>query len=85
MLRRLYTVYDNIAKESAPIFESKNDNIALRQFQKLLLNTEQQDPTFNRTDYTLYVLGTMNKDTMEITLLSAPNIVTPNLEEGENE
>nr|WAE43336.1 MAG: hypothetical protein [Microviridae sp.] len=40
METRLYVVYDLVALESGPIFEAKNDGVALRQFGQLMAKTE---------------------------------------------
>lgn len=47
----LYAIYDGKAKEFGPIFEARNDEVASRQFRRLL---EKED---YREDYTLYLVG----------------------------
>lgn len=54
----IYTVFDKVAEEYGPLFEAKNDGVALRQF-KQLLNTVVVE---NRDDYVLYSCGTFDHD-----------------------
>lgn len=49
----LYSVYDQVADEYGPIFESKSDAVALRGAEHLLSTVR---PEF-RSDYKLYRLG----------------------------
>ncbi len=42
----IYTIYDKLAKESGPLFQAKNDQVAFRQFQtqlKDIKNIQVQD------------------------------------------
>lgn len=36
MIKKMYVVYDNEAKECGPIFEAKNDAVAMRNFRNLV-------------------------------------------------
>ena len=49
----IYTIYDTVAKECGPIFQSKNDDVAVRAFHSLLAETSN----VMTTDYELYCLG----------------------------
>ena len=49
----IYTIYDKVACESGPIFQAKNDTVALRCFMSLMKDT----PSVNPTDYDVYCLG----------------------------
>ena len=49
----IYTIYDKVACESGPIFQAKNDGVALRCFMSLMKDT----PSVNPTDYDVYCLG----------------------------
>lgn len=62
MLMRLYTVYDRVAQESAPVACCVNDGVALRQYRAAL---QQVSPT-DQDAYQLYCIGTMDMGTMEI-------------------
>lgn len=48
---RIYTVYDVVADEAGPLFNAKNDGVAMRQFLDLLNKVVTKD------DYRLYCLG----------------------------
>ena len=49
----IYTIYDKVACESGPIFQAKNDTVALRCFMGLIKETPGVVPT----DYVVYCLG----------------------------
>ncbi len=49
----IYTIYDVVAKEAGPIFQGKNDEVAVRVFNSLLNDT----PNIKPTDYEIYCLG----------------------------
>lgn len=54
----IYTVYDKVAEEYGPLFEAKNDAVALRQFKQLIATVVVE----NRDDYVLYSCGTFDHD-----------------------
>lgn len=62
MKMNLYVVYDKIAGECGPVFEAKNDAVALRQYRHLV----SSNPGFVQDDFELMQVGTMNKETMVI-------------------
>ena len=49
----IYTIYDKVACESGPIFQAKNDTVALRCFMSLMKETPNVVPH----DYDVYCLG----------------------------
>lgn len=53
MKANIYTIYDVVAKECGPIFQGKNDEVAVRVFNSLLNDT----PNIKPTDYEIYCLG----------------------------
>lgn len=53
MKNGLYVVYDNVAKESGPIFQAKNDDVAVRNFSRML----SDEKVLNPADYNLIRLG----------------------------
>ena len=55
----IYTIYDKVACEAGPIFQAKNDTVALRCFMSLMKDT----PSVNPTDYDVYCLGEFDTDT----------------------
>ena len=54
----IYTVFDKVAEEYGPLFEAKNDAVALRQFKHLIATVVVE----NRDDYVLYSCGTFDHD-----------------------
>ena len=54
----IYTIYDKVACEAGPIFQAKNDGVALRCFMSLIKDT----PNINSTDYDVYCLGEFDTD-----------------------
>ena len=55
----IYTIYDKVACESGPIFQAKNDTVALRCFMSLMKDTPNVVPS----DYDVYCLGEFDTDT----------------------
>ncbi len=53
MKANIYTIYDVVAKECGPIFQGKNDEVAIRVFNSILNDT----PNIKPTDYEIYCLG----------------------------
>lgn len=68
MIKQLYTIYDKVAEDSAPIFEAKNDGIALRQIKQLLTNS----PVNNVNDYSLLHLGCYDSEKCITTINEKP-------------
>lgn len=62
MINKLYCIYDKVAKEYGPVFESKNDGVALRSYYGLLGKTEG----LFKEEYVLYCIGTLDKETCAI-------------------
>ena len=55
----IYTIYDKVACEAGPIFQAKNDGVALRCFMSLMKDT----PNIVPSDYDVYCLGEFDTDT----------------------
>ena len=53
MKTNIYTIYDVVAKESGPIFQAKNDEVAVRVFNSLISDVTNA----KATDYEVYCLG----------------------------
>ena len=49
----LYTIYDVMAEESGPVFQAKNDNVARRACDSMIMEAS----TFAVSDYHLWCLG----------------------------
>lgn len=62
MKMNLYVVYDRVAEESMPIFESRNDGTALRAYQKGII--EKND--IPEKEFMLLHVGTIEHDTSEV-------------------
>lgn len=62
---RLYTCYDKLAQESGPLFEAKNDTVAVRMFNGINFPG-------NRDDYQLLFLGVYSHDPVNILPNSQP-------------
>ena len=54
----IYTIYDKVACEAGPIYQAKNDGVALRCFMSLIKDT----PSVNPTDYDVYCLGVFDTE-----------------------
>ena len=61
----IYTIYDRVAQEAGPIFEAKNDAVALRSAEQLLERSE-------RSDFAVYRLGQFDRETMQLSVESVP-------------
>lgn len=66
----LYTIYDKVAKEAGPIFEAKNDGVALRQITDMVKNQ-----AIKISEYHLVKLGTFDKETVEIKPLKSTEAI----------
>lgn len=63
MIYNVYTIYDKQAEEYGPIFEAKNDNVAIRK-----CKIEFKDlPTID--DFSLYCIGVVDHDDGEFDYL----------------
>lgn len=71
---RLYTMWDITAESCGRIFESKNDGIALRNFQIFM----EREDNLTAQDQELYYLGDFNHETMTLKT-STPTKVVPKL------
>lgn len=60
MINNLYVIYDRTAEESGPVFEAKNDGIALRNVHLMLKDKPFQE------DYVLLCVGSIDHDTSVI-------------------
>lgn len=65
---KIYAIYDKIAEESGPLFQAKNDLIAVRNTKNMLMQNGVTVPD----DYILYHLGEYDTESMELTVLQEP-------------
>lgn len=71
----LYVVMDTVAQSFSPVFQSKNDQIAIRQYNSLV------QTTVNPEEYLLYCIGSID-NTMTVTSnVRLVNVVIPKLME----
>jgi hypothetical protein len=66
MKMHIYTIYDELAKEYGPLFEAKNDFVALRNFR----NMKIPGPAFK-----LFKLGSVDREDECITVDTGSRIV----------
>lgn len=64
MENTLYVIRDNVADTFGPLYEAKNDAVAIRQFKNLL---ERQ---VNKEDFELYKVGKYDNEKGEVSALS---------------
>ena len=60
MITNIYTIRDKVAEEVGPLFQAKNDAVAIRQFKQLVKDSE------NPEEYELLCLGDFNDQTIEL-------------------
>jgi uncharacterized protein YehS (DUF1456 family) len=72
MLMNMYVVYDRVAKESGPVFEAKNDDVALRKLRHEFESAKvdiQDDMKLYRVgiiDHEINTIVTVETDPVEI-------------------
>ena len=67
----VYTIYDSVANEHGPLFEAKNDMVALRNVKMQL----EQVPEVYRKEYNLKMIGTYDRENGLLTSEDAPIII----------
>jgi hypothetical protein len=72
----VYTVYDVVSQEHFPIFEAKNDEVAQRDFKKMLIRD------LNPEDYRLFRHSAVRRDDglIQFELYPTQVDVTPDME-----
>jgi len=74
---KLYVIYDPIAAHASPVWEAKNDAVALREFKKFASNNK--DPAAD--DYQLYYIGEFHEERLLMeSEIPARRIVTLTIE-----
>jgi len=61
MLHRMYTVYDKVAEEGGPLFQAKNDQVAVRVTNKIM-----ESQKLKVVDYELLYMGVYDSETLVI-------------------
>lgn len=76
---KLYVVRDQVADESGPIFECKNDAVAQRKF-KGMITQNNASPM----EYRLFVVGEIDHQSDEIRIYPNPKTIAINFTEVKN-
>lgn len=58
MILNVYVIMDIVANETSPLFEAKNNNVALRKFEDVT------DKVKFKSEYKLYKVGTYDNENM---------------------
>lgn len=66
-LMRVYMIFDRLAEEAGPVFEQKNDAVALRAYRKMLSN-QGASPD----EYQLLWIGTIDHVTLKCVINDVP-------------
>lgn len=61
MKKKLYTIFDKVAKSSGPVFEAKNDAVAQRAYRQMVVKTGA-----NPDEYQLYRIASWDDETMAL-------------------
>ena len=64
MITNIYTINDAVAEDSGPIFQAKNNGVAIRQYSDLIKSVDKR--LIN--DYSLWCLGTYDSESMELVM-----------------
>ena len=57
MSKKIYTVFDKVARKGNNLFLANNQDEAKRIFEYSMKNQQRQNPDFNPSDFTCYYLG----------------------------
>lgn len=79
MKMNMYVVYDKVAEQSMPIFESRNDGTAWRAYQKSIIEADD----IPQDEMKLICIGSINHDTLVVELEEAPREVEISFEFAE--
>lgn len=77
-IMRVYTIFDRLAQEAGPVFEQRNDAVALRAYKKMLLKSGEHPE-----EYQLLWIGTIDHNTVKCVINDVPVEVVPGINGGE--
>lgn len=77
MKQFMYCILDKVACEYGPIFEAKNNNVALRSFQKVI-----KDQIVS--DFDLYIVGSVDHEAGKVELLPLEKVI-PTVKDARDE
>lgn len=63
MKTRIYTIFDDVAVESSPLFLQKNDAMAIRQLE--ITKDKIAEKGLNPEDYKLFCIGKFDTETLK--------------------
>jgi len=69
-MKNLYSIFDSVGGFYSPVFQTENDNTAIRMFSQSI-----GPDNAHAADYTLWQLGTFNPDNGEFKTLKEPKMV----------
>lgn len=69
MINALYCIFDEVAKEYGPVFEAKNDDVAIRNF-----NSSLTQVAF-KSDFSLFCVGSIDHETGIISAKDEPEYI----------
>nr|WAE43350.1 MAG: hypothetical protein [Microviridae sp.] len=67
---KLYVIYDILAEECGPVYEAKNDDIAVRMYKRLW----EKEPAGRSNEFWLFCVGEIDRKNMEINAVKATRI-----------
>lgn len=70
MTMNLYVIYDTLAKESGPVFEAKNHDVAIRN-----VNRELREKITNPEEFILLHVGTIDHESNRLVSTDEPDHV----------
>jgi hypothetical protein len=65
----IYSIFDDKGKFFSTPFYSRNDDVATRDFSNVVMN-EQNPMSRSKGDYSLYLLGTFDGDSLEYIIVA---------------
>lgn len=80
MKLNIYAVYDVVSESSGDLFICKNDELAIRAFNRYIDDAAKKDNYFNPTDYRLLRLGIYDNEASENLYPSIIGCKTVNLD-----
>lgn len=79
MKNNIYTIYDKLTEEGGPLFEARNDKVAIRAFHRTLKGHDNKD------DFTLLRLGVYDYERSLVLGNPPEKVIIPGEEEFSNE
>lgn len=73
MMTRLYAIRDRVAQDCGPLFQARNDGVAMRHYQQFMAEVEKG--FCKRTDFVLLYCGDFDTETLKGSFVSPPTEV----------